>query len=329
MTARKGTTPPPRPPRLAERPCTKKRERPTSARTSRRLAKPGAVPEHYVPLAGAPEESESSSKDGDEGTEDFSFEKGLRALIKPDRASACPLLAGAVIDVEFDFNNPDVSIAAEIELEEKTHVFHACAATTLAAGPDLLSFKQALSGEDRPAWMAAMSVELETFARRGVWDKVLVDAPASARLIPLKWVLLIKRDEHGHVIKYKAQLVARGNLQRAGIDYGEVFSSTIRFSTILALLAMATIERWDVCRFDVTAAFLHGNLNDKHAIYTKQVPGFVDRKRPHAVRRLRRSLYGLRQASRKWNETFVDRLKSLGFSRSQADPSLFVRWTGD
>ncbi|GAA5882302.1 hypothetical protein JCM1840_001402, partial [Sporobolomyces johnsonii] len=72
-----------------------------------------------------------------------------------------------------------------------------------------------------------------------------------------------------------------------------------------------------------------GKLDDKHPIYIKQVPGFEDPSRPHVVHDLCRSIYGLRQAGRKWNETFISKLKALGFTQSRADPSLFVHWRGD
>ena len=300
------SAPPPRPPK-------------STSRRSGRLARPGETPKHFVPLEGAPTARQATAQLSEEA--DFSFAAGLRCVAENRRANQ-PLLAGAALDIDLSDEDPDVSIAATLEIDESGS-FQAF--PVAASDPDSPSIKQALASEDRPAWIAAINVELEAFAQRGVWDEELVERPHDARAIPLKWVLLIKRDEHGNIIKYKARLVARGDLQREGIDYGEVFSSTIRFSTILTLLALATTERWDVRRFDVTAAFLHGHLDEKHPIYVKQVPGFELADRPHLVRRLRRSLYGLRQAGRKWNEKFVSKLQGLGFAQSKADPSLFVR----
>ncbi|GAA5871105.1 hypothetical protein JCM1840_007591 [Sporobolomyces johnsonii] len=265
--------------------------------------------EHFVPLDGAPA---------------FNFKKGLLALaahpITPDR----PILSGAALDLDLEEGQEGVERVADIEFVDDVAQFDA---RIVSKDPhfDTPSIREALNREDKAEWLTALAVELEAFAQRGVWDDELIELPPGARAMPLKWVLLIKRDEHGHVLKYKARLVARGDLQRPGVDFGEVFSSTIRFSTILTLLALATLHGWDIKRFDVTAAFLHGRLDERHPLYAQQVPGFVDPDRPRLVRRLRRSLYGLRQAGRKWNETFVEKLKSLGFSQSRADPSLFVR----
>ena len=47
----------------------------------------------------------------------------------------------------------------------------------------------------------------------------LVDPPLGCRPISLKWVYKVKRDKHGAIVKHKARLVARGFVQREGIDF--------------------------------------------------------------------------------------------------------------
>ncbi|KAI0485897.1 hypothetical protein KFK09_029448 [Dendrobium nobile] len=54
----------------------------------------------------------------------------------------------------------------------------------------------------------------------------------------------------------------------------------------------------------------------------KQPKGFEDSTNPNHVCRLRKAIYGLRQAPRQWYTTFTSYLQQLGFSHSQADPSL-------
>ncbi|GAA5915667.1 hypothetical protein JCM5296_000044 [Sporobolomyces johnsonii] len=313
-TSHRRQSPPVPPPNLDPRPSTPSTSPRTPPRRSARSQ--GVGPTHYVPLAGAPSAQ----------IEQFSFQKGIRALAANPITLEHPLLASASLDNNLQEDDPDVVAVADIETDEGGEL--QAFITTPDPKFDTPSIREALNRVDRPEWLAAIGLEREQFRERGVMDQELVELPDGARAIPLKWVLLIKRDEHGNVIKYKARLVARGDLQRPGIDFGEVFSSTIRFSTILSLLALAVLHRWDVRRFDVTAAFLHGRLDDRHPIYIRQVPGFEDPRHPRLVHRLHRSIYGLRQAGRKWNETFIGKLKELGFTQSRADPSLFVRWRG-
>ena len=44
--------------------------------------------------------------------------------------------------------------------------------------------------------------------------------------------------------------------------------------------------------------------------------------------RLKRSLYGLKQAARIWNQQINSVFQELGFLRSKADPCLYVRRSG-
>jgi len=49
---------------------------------------------------------------------------------------------------------------------------------------------------------------------------------------------------------------------------------------------------------DVKCAFLNGVI--KEEVFVKQPPGFEDLKNPGHVYKLKKSLYGLKQATRAW-----------------------------
>ena len=55
-----------------------------------------------------------------------------------------------------------------------------------------------------------------------------------------------------------------------------------------------------------------------------QPPGYVHPQLPNHVCRLHKSLYGLKQASRAWFESFTGQLLHLGFTASSVDSSLFI-----
>lgn len=73
-------------------------------------------------------------------------------------------------------------------------------------------------------------------------------------------------------------------------------------------------------QFDTKTAFLHGELNEE--IYMDLPEGMMEDR--HLVCRLKKSLYGLKQASRCWNQRFNDSLKRLGFQQCQADRCAYV-----
>ena len=55
-----------------------------------------------------------------------------------------------------------------------------------------------------------------------------------------------------------------------------------------------------------------------------QPMGFRDPQKPNHVCLLKKSLYGLKQASRAWYKRFADFVHTLGFSHSTSDHSLFI-----
>ena len=54
--------------------------------------------------------------------------------------------------------------------------------------------------------------EMKAIEDNDTWE--LVDPPVGCRLIGLKWVYKVKRDERGAIVKYKDRLIACGFMQR-------------------------------------------------------------------------------------------------------------------
>ncbi|CAA0839612.1 cysteine-rich RLK (RECEPTOR-like protein kinase) 8 [Striga hermonthica] len=76
------------------------------------------------------------------------------------------------------------------------------------------------------SWRQAMLEEMKAIEENETWE--LVDPPPGCHPIGLKWVYMVKRDECGAIVKYKARLVARDFVQREGIDFEEVFAPVAR-----------------------------------------------------------------------------------------------------
>jgi hypothetical protein len=93
------------------------------------------------------------------------------------------------------------------------------------------------------------------------------------------------------------------------------------------LVALAAHERWTVHHMDVKSVFLNGTL--KEEVYVQQPPGFVVAGNEGKVLRLRKALYGLRQAPRAWNAKFDATMASLGFQRSSSEHGIYTRSRGD
>jgi hypothetical protein len=158
-------------------------------------------------------------------------------------------------------------------------------------------------------WKKAMDTELEALAKTGTWE--IVDLPPHIKPIGSKWVYKVKHKADGSIERYKARLVAKGYSQVEGLDFFDTFSPVAKLTTVRLLLAIASIQKWHLHQLDVNNAFLHGDL--KEDVYMT-IPDGVQSPKPNQVCKLLKSLYGLKQASRKWYEKLTSLLVREGYT---------------
>nr|GEW20711.1 zinc finger, CCHC-type [Tanacetum cinerariifolium] len=79
-------------------------------------------------------------------------------------------------------------------------------------------------------------------------------------------------------------------------------------------------------KMDVKTAFLNGHLSEE--VYMEQPEGFVNPKYPNHVCKLKRSIYGLKQASMQWNKRFDDEIKKFGFTQNPNEPCVYLKASG-
>lgn len=130
----------------------------------------------------------------------------------------------------------------------------------------------------------------------------------------------VKLNTDNSIDRYKARQVAREFKQEYGTDYLETFSPVVRFSSIRTILAVAAKRKMKLKQSDVKTAFLYGDLNEN--IFMEHPTGFSDG--TGKVCKLRKSLHGLKQSSRCWNQKFTTFVKKFGFTANSADSCVFV-----
>nr|GFA68218.1 copia protein [Tanacetum cinerariifolium] len=173
--------------------------------------------------------------------------------------------------------------------------------------------------------MDAMQEELNEFERLEVWE--LVPRPNQVMVITLKWIYKVKLNELGGILKNKDRLVARGYRQEEGIYFEESFAPVARLEAIRIFLAYVAHKNMVVYQMDVKTAFLNGNLREE--VYVSQPDGFVDPDNPNHVYKLKKALYGVKQAPRAWYDMLSSFLLSQYFSKGLVDPTLFIRRNGN
>ncbi|GKD89366.1 retrotransposon protein, putative, ty1-copia subclass [Tanacetum coccineum] len=130
----------------------------------------------------------------------------------------------------------------------------------------------------------------------------------------------------GAVHTYKASLVAKGFTQTLGNDYEETFSPVADIRAIRILISIDVFYDYEIWKMDVKTAFLNGYLNEE--VYMEQPEGFVSQKYPNRVCKLKRSIYGLKQASKQLNKQFDDEINKFGFSQNCDEPCVYVKASG-
>ena len=91
---------------------------------------------------------------------------------------------------------------------------------------------------------------------------------------------------------------------------------------------MAMVAHYDLelHQMDVKTAFLNGDLEEE--IYMDQPEGFVVEGKEHMVCKLKKSIYGLKQASRQWYFKFNNTITSFGFKENIVDRCIYLKVSG-
>ena len=181
-----------------------------------------------------------------------------------------------------------------------------------------LTIAEALASPETAKWQQAMQRELEQLQRYSVYEWV-DEVPAGAKVVDTKWVLREKEEKSSEDPKrYKVRLTARGFTQRAGIDYHETYAPVCREESWRILICLALARNMLVRQFDIEGAFLNGPLQE--VLYVKDVHATGQK-----AWRLKKSLYGTKQAAHNWNRVLDDVLTGLGFIKCPDDPGLYYR----
>lgn len=195
--------------------------------------------------------------------------------------------------------------------------------------PDLPTWDQCMTGEDKEACEEAMVKELTELSEHGTWELTKRDAlPEGARVLPSTWAFRIKRYPDGRFRKFKARFCVRGDRQIAGIDYDEKYSPVVNWSTVRMMLSMAANYDLKTRQVDFSNAFVQAKLDDP--IYVTTPRGF-DAEGGNGnshVLKLKRSLYGLVQAPLCWNNHLAEALRKAGFRPTSVDPCMYVNEKG-
>jgi hypothetical protein len=174
-----------------------------------------------------------------------------------------------------------------------------------------------MSRPDAAKWEAACKAKRRVFETMGVYEVVL--RPKGRKVVGSEWVFRIKWGLDGKIQRYKARLVAQGFTQIEGIDYYETFAPVAKFASLRAILAIAAERNFEVHRWTLSP---HTSTASWICNIQAPPPGFDI---PEGmVLRLVKAVYGTKQGGRLWYEAIRDKLRSMGYTRTESDHAVFT-----
>ena len=188
--------------------------------------------------------------------------------------------------------------------------------------PDPRTIKEAQNSAKWPQWDEAIKAEQKAIEEMQTWEDIDPNLPPPKKYIRSKFVFKTKMKD-AKIERYKARLVAMGFSQRAGIDYRETFAPVVRMTSLRVFCAVCAHLDLEIHHLDVSSAFLYGILEEDLRIVMK-LPSVYETDGKPRFGRLRRGLYGLKQANAKWAERLGEVMRASNFKMLHSEPCLYV-----
>ena len=169
-----------------------------------------------------------------------------------------------------------------------------------------------VTNENMPSINTAKMKELHSWIENDVYTEV---KNKNQKAITCRWIITTKMIDGVNITK--ARLVARGfedgDLGNCAIDSPTSSKESIR----IALAVMSSME-WNCKIIDVKRAFLQGNPLERDVFLKPPKEANTDN-----LWKLKKAVYGLNEASRKWYNRIKEELLKIGMTKSLYDEALF------
>ena len=192
---------------------------------------------------------------------------------------------------------------------------------------DAVYYNQAMKANDKNEFQRAMKKELDAHSDRKHWEVVPKNEVSDdEKVLDSVWVMRRKRNIlTNKVYKHKARLNIHGGQQEFAINYYEMFSPVVNWFAVRILLIHAVIFKWNTRQIDFVLAYPQADVETP--LYMKMPSGITVKNfhRSTHVLKLRKNLYGQKQAGRVWFNHLSAKLLSITFTPSKVDPCIFYR----
>jgi hypothetical protein len=120
--------------------------------------------------------------------------------------------------------------------------------------------------------------------------------------------------------------MAKGFTQKLGNDYKETFSFVFKKDLVRIIMVLVAHYDLELHQMDVKIDFLNESLEEE--VYMNQPEGSSIEGKEQLACNLKKSIYGLKQASRQWYLKFNDIITSFGFKENTIDRCNYLKVSG-
>jgi hypothetical protein len=201
---------------------------------------------------------------------------------------------------------------------------------TSKSDPDTLHFKGAMDAHDAKDFQEAMLKEVNAHTNNDHWEVwARCDVPAGQDILPAVWAFKRKRRiDTRAVYKHKARLNIHGGMQKHGVNYWETYSPVVNWFSIRLCLILSLLFGWHTRQIDFVLAFPQADVECDLFMHLPRGVMFPRVHRSTHCLKLKKNLYGQKQAGRVWNQHLVHGLvDTLKFKQSAIDECVFYRGT--
>jgi hypothetical protein len=212
--------------------------------------------------------------------------------------------------------------------DEQIDAFADILAMKAKADPDTLYLHEARKQPDWSEFEEAMQMEIEQQVNLGIYEIVETSTvPEGATILNAVWQLRRKRDARtGAIKKYKARCNIDGSKMKQGEHYEETYAPVAGWTAIRLLLALVLLHKWKTVQLDYVLAFPQAPaIRD---LYMRIPAGFtldgVDNPSKYVLK-IKRNIYGGKDAGRTWFLYLKEKLERIGFVQSKYDDCIFYK----
>ena len=193
---------------------------------------------------------------------------------------------------------------------------------------DTMYLHQALKEPDRDQFVRAVIREVNDHIVRKHWELIPISqVPEGQTVLDAVWSM--KRKRHlltREVYKWKARLNVHGGQQEYAINYFDTYAPVVTWPTIRLLLTLALLNGWITRQIDFVLAYPQADI--EYDMYMHLPTGIELRQDSEpCCLRLKKNIYGQKQAGRTFYLYMVKGLLKLGYKQSSIDSCVFYRET--